>query len=63
MWINGQNNFRSNSLQVLSYEDVDCYHKLNETCLSPKEQLYSNLTNKNVDEDDCKNAWEIWKVF
>ena len=45
------------------YDYVDSLEKLNETCLTSKEELYSKLNRTNISDDDYKHAKEVWKTF
>ena len=37
--------------------------KINETSLTPKEDFYSKLNDKNVTDEDCEHANKVWKKF
>jgi hypothetical protein len=48
---------------VFPYEYIDSMEKLNETCLPPKEKLFSTLTNEDISDEDYTRAQEMWKRF
>lgn len=62
--------FRSNEMftllnrkGVFPYEYIDCYEKLEETTLPPKECFFSKLSGSNITEKDYEHAENIWKKF
>jgi hypothetical protein len=48
---------------VFPYEYIDCMKKLDETCLPPKENFFSSLTNEGISDKDYTRAQEVWKRF
>ncbi|KYN05857.1 hypothetical protein ALC62_03210 [Cyphomyrmex costatus] len=48
---------------VFPYEYVDCFEKLNESCLPPRESFHSSLTGDTVSESDYAHAANVWKRF
>ncbi|GFX95356.1 uncharacterized protein TNCV_849461 [Trichonephila clavipes] len=45
------------------YDYVSDVEKLNDTCLSPKEKLYSRLNNEDITDDDYQHANHVWNAF
>ena len=45
------------------YEYMDCLEKYQETQLPPIESFYSSLNNEHVNEEEYKNAQQIWNKF
>ncbi|XP_031329137.1 uncharacterized protein LOC116179983 [Photinus pyralis] len=48
---------------VFPYEYVDCFEKLNERCLPPKNNFFSSLRGEEISEDDYTHALNIWNSF
>ena len=48
---------------IFPYEYIDSMEKLNETCLPPKDDFFSSLTNKEISDKDYTRAQEVWKKF
>ena len=48
---------------VYPYDYVDCMKKLDDTCISPKEAFYSNLTGEDITDEDYQHAQKMWKEF
>jgi len=41
---------------IFPYEYIDCFEKLEDTCLPPRESFYSSLTEDTVPEDNYAHA-------
>ncbi|KYM94575.1 hypothetical protein ALC62_14792 [Cyphomyrmex costatus] len=48
---------------VFPYKYVDCFEKLDESCLPPRESFHSSLTGDTVSESDYAHAANVWKRF
>ena len=48
---------------VYPYDYVDCWKKLDETSLPPKESFYSNLTGEGITDEHYQHAHTVWKEF
>jgi len=48
---------------IFSYEYIDCFEKLEDTCLPPRESFYSSLTGDTVSEDNYAHAVNVWQRF
>jgi len=48
---------------IFSYEYIDCFKKLEDTCLPPRESFYSSLTGDTVSEDNYAHAVNVWQRF
>ena len=48
---------------VYPYDYMDCFEKLCETHLPPKECWYSRLNDSNISEKDLLHANEVWETF
>ena len=60
---------------VFPYEWIDSLEKLNETCIPPKEKLFSTLTGKGItekeyaralavfDKFECKTMWDYARLY
>jgi hypothetical protein len=48
---------------VFPYKYIYSKEKLDETCLPPKEDFFSSLTNEGISEEDYARAQEVWKRF
>jgi len=46
---------------IFPYEYIDCFEKLEDTCLPPRESFYSSLTGDNVSEDNYAHAVNVWQ--
>jgi len=48
---------------VFSYEYSDCFEKLEDTCLPPRESFYSSLAGDTVSEDNyAVNVWQRFSI-
>ena len=48
---------------VFPYEYIDCFERLQDTCLPPRESFYSSLTGDTISESDYAHAENVWKRF
>ncbi|XP_076248049.1 uncharacterized protein LOC143187709 [Calliopsis andreniformis] len=48
---------------VFPYEYIDCFEKLEDSCLPSLESFYSSLTDEIVSESDYAHAENIWHSF
>ncbi|XP_011685782.1 PREDICTED: fatty acid synthase-like [Wasmannia auropunctata] len=48
---------------VFPYEYIDCFEKLEDTHLPPRESFYSSLTGGAVSENDYAHAVNVWERF
>ena len=48
---------------VYPYDYMDCFEKLNKTCLPPIECWYSKLNDTNVSQQDYTHARRVWDTF
>jgi len=48
---------------IFPYEYIDCFEKLEDTCLPPRESFYSLLTGDIVSEDNYAHAVNVWQRF
>ena len=48
---------------VYPYDYMDCFERLNETCLPPIECWYSRLSDEDISTDDYKHAQQVWDKF
>lgn len=48
---------------VFPYEYIDCYEKLEESALPPKNSFYSTLTQTDVTDNDYEHAHQVWNSF
>jgi len=48
---------------IFPYEYIDCFEKLEETCLPPRESFYSSLTGDTVSEVNYAHAVNVWQRF
>ncbi|XP_018404145.1 PREDICTED: uncharacterized protein LOC108780826 [Cyphomyrmex costatus] len=48
---------------VFPYEYVDCFEKLDDTRLPPRESFHSSLTGDTVSESDYAHAANVWQRF
>lgn len=48
---------------VFPYEYVDCWEKLEEISLPPKENFYSQLSDSHISDGDYEHAQVVWNAF
>ena len=48
---------------VYPYDYMDCFERLDETCLPPIECFYSKLNDEGIEQDDYVHAQNVWKEF
>ena len=48
---------------VYPYEYMDCWEKMKEKTLPPKDEYYSQLTGKEISEENYKFAHNVWDSF
>ncbi|XP_050535022.1 uncharacterized protein LOC126902042 [Daktulosphaira vitifoliae] len=48
---------------VFPYEYVDCWERLEETRLPPRDQFYSSITHQTVSEEDYEHGKKMWQHF
>jgi len=48
---------------IFPYEYIDCFEKLEDMCLLPRESFYSSLTGDTVSEDYYMYAVNVWQRF
>jgi len=48
---------------IFPYEYIDCFEKLEDTCLPRRESFYSSLTGDIVSEDNYAHAVNVWQRF
>ncbi|KAB0795158.1 hypothetical protein PPYR_11997, partial [Photinus pyralis] len=48
---------------VFPYEYLDCWEKLDETALPPKDAFFSHLHNEDITDEEYEHASNVWRVF
>ena len=48
---------------VYPYDYMDCFERLNETCLPPMKDFYSRLNDEDISTQDYTHAQQVWDEF
>ena len=48
---------------VYAYEYMDSADRMSETCLPPKDEFFSHLTDEHITDADYKHAQDVWTTF
>jgi len=48
---------------IFPYEYIDCFEKLEDMCLPPRESFYSSLTGDTISKDNYAHAIKLWQRF
>lgn len=48
---------------VFPYEHMDSAERMSETCLPPKDEFFSHLTDEHITDADYKHAQDVWTTF